>query len=132
MAEAAIHLRDLDRARALGLRLRTDAEALEHPLGLAWADACDAVLVWLDGDAAQGARALRRAAEGLEDIPITYEAARLRRQLAGRLVDLGDTEGALQELVRVHRVLKRLGARSELEKACEQFRDLGREPPQAD
>ena len=56
-------------------------------------------------------------------------AVRIRRQLAGRLADIGDTGGALAELRRVHDVLARLGAEQELEKARIQFRELGHRPP---
>jgi len=129
LGEACIHARNLPRAREVGARMRAQAEALGHPLGLAWADTCDAVLSWLDGDARRGAVALRKAAEALEGIPLRYEASRLRRQLAGRLAEVGDREGALSELHRVHEAFSRLGARPELAKAVSQFRELGAEPP---
>jgi len=41
-------------------------------------------------------------------------------------------EGALEELAHVHRAFEQLGARGELEKAREQFSELGREPPRTD
>jgi class 3 adenylate cyclase/tetratricopeptide (TPR) repeat protein len=129
IGEASIHARHLGRAREIGVRMRAEAEALGHPLGLAWADACDAVLTWLEGDAHEGAVALRKGAEALEGIPLTYDAGRLRRQLAGRLADAGDREGALTELRRAHEVFTRLGAKPELAKTLQQFEELSAVPP---
>jgi hypothetical protein len=129
IGEASIHARNLGRARDIGARMRAEAEALGHPLGLAWADACDGVLTWLEGDAQRGAVALRKGAESLEGIPLAYEASRLRRQLAGRLAEIGDREGALAELRRVHEAFTRLEARPELVKTLQQFEELSAAPP---
>jgi class 3 adenylate cyclase/tetratricopeptide (TPR) repeat protein len=129
IAESAIHARNLPRAREVGARMRREAEAVGHPLGLAWAEACDAILGWLEGDAQKGAVSLRRGAEAMEEIPLEYEASRLRRQLAARLVEIGDLEGARAELLRVHDVLTRLGAMPELQKALTQMKEIGLEPP---
>jgi hypothetical protein len=129
IAEASIHARDLDKANEVGARMRSEAERVGHPLGRAWADACDAVLTWLQGDATVGAASLRKGAEALESIPLTYEAARLRRQLAARLLEIDDREGSLAELHRVYAVFERLGARPELEKTIEQIEELGVDLP---
>lgn len=129
IAEAAIQARNLPRAKEVGARMRAEAETVGHPMGLAWAEACDAVLTWLEGDARKGAVALRRGAEAMEEIPLVYESSRLRRQLAGRLAETGDREGALVELHRVHAAFTRLGARPELEKTLGQFAQMGAEPP---
>lgn len=128
-AEAALYLHDLQRAAEFGGRLRRYAERFEHRLGLAWADACDALTVWLRGDPARGAELMRRAAEALEAIPFLPDATRLRRQLAGRLAEIGDRDGALRELRHVHDMLVRLGAEQELERTREQFRQLDARPP---
>jgi DNA-binding CsgD family transcriptional regulator len=58
-----------------------------------------------------------------------WDAARLRRQLAGRLADLGEIDEALVELRHVHDVFSRLGAGLELEKTRMQFRQSGHRPP---
>jgi tetratricopeptide (TPR) repeat protein len=129
IAEVSIHARHLRRAREVAIRLRSDAEKLGHPLALAWAEACEAVLTWLEGDAERGAASLRRGAEAMERIPLVYEANRLRRQLAGRLAELGDRAGAAAELRRVYAVFKDLEARVELEKAIAQLREVGETPP---
>lgn len=129
IGEASIHARILPRAHDVGARMRAEAEAVGHPLGLAWADACDAVLSWLEGDAHEGAVMLRKGAEALEDIPLVYESSRLRRQLAGRLAEVGDHDGALVELRRIHETFSRLEARPELIKTLAQFKALGVEAP---
>jgi predicted ATPase/DNA-binding CsgD family transcriptional regulator len=129
LAEACLWMRDLDGARQAGARLRSDAARLGHRLGLAWADACDALVAWLAGDVERGAVLLRNAVNELEAVPFVADAARLRRQFAGRLTELGDREGALRELRIVHDVLVRLGATRELAKARAQFRENGARPP---
>jgi DNA-binding CsgD family transcriptional regulator/tetratricopeptide (TPR) repeat protein len=129
LVESCLWIRDLDRAERLGKRLRHDSERLGHKLGLAWADACDAVVTWLRGDSERGAILLREAAEKLEAIPFLPDATRLRRQLAGRLAEIGDREGALRELRLVHQTLVRLGAMPELEKTRDMMRELGARPP---
>jgi DNA-binding CsgD family transcriptional regulator/tetratricopeptide (TPR) repeat protein len=129
VAEACLWQRDLERARRTGERLRRDAEGLGHRLGIGWANACDACVVWLGGDSRTGAVLMRRAAEELEAIPFLPDATRLRRQLAGRLADIGEREAALAELRTVHERLLQLGAEHELNKARQQFRELGARPP---
>ncbi len=129
LAEAHMLLGDLDGASRVGRRLRADAERLGHLLGLAWADACDALLVWLRGDPVAGIGLLRAAANRLETIPAVHDAARLRRHLAARLRDYGDREGALRELREIHETFVRLGAERELAKTREQIRELGSRPP---
>jgi DNA-binding CsgD family transcriptional regulator len=129
LAEACLWAGHIDEAEAVGKRMRALAEALSHKLGIAWADACDALVCWKRGDPSRGAVLMRQAAEALEEIPMIPYAARIRRQLAGRLADIGDTDGALAELHSVHDVLSRLGAEQELEKARAQFRELGHRPP---
>jgi DNA-binding CsgD family transcriptional regulator len=129
VGEAYLRIGDLDGARRAGARLRSEGERIGHRLGLAWAGACDAIVAWHSGRIDESSRLLREAAEALEAIPMIPEATRLRRQLAGRLADLGDREGALAELRRVHEVFGRLGAEPELRKAREQFRELEARPP---
>lgn len=127
--EAHFRLGDAGGAEADRERLRADAEALGHTLGLAWSDAGDAIVEWLQGDPATAAGLLRSAAERLEAVPFVWDAARVRRQLAARLADVGDREGAISELRGVHDVFVRLGAGFELEKTREQLRELGARPP---
>lgn len=128
-AEACLWAGEIDAAARLGERMRQHATAMDHKLGLAWADACDALVKWKRGDPEGGAVLMRQAAEQLEAIPMVPYAARVRRQLAGRLAEVGDVEGALDELRRVHDVFARLGAELELEKTRIQFREVGHRPP---
>jgi DNA-binding CsgD family transcriptional regulator/tetratricopeptide (TPR) repeat protein len=129
IAEAHLWLEDLEGARRAGERMRELSDRLDHSLGRSWADACEAMVLWKGGDAAQGAVAMREAAEALEAVPMIPAAARIRRQLAGRLADMGEREAALQELRRVHEIFVRLGATRELDKTRVQFRELGSRPP---
>lgn len=129
VAEAALWASALGKARALGARLRADSEQVGHELGLAWADACDALVDLLEGNAGRAVELLRAATERLEAIPFVPDAARLRRQLARALAETGDRDGAARELRRAHDVFARLGAQPELEATREQLRALGARPP---
>lgn len=129
VGEAHIMLRNLDEASKVGARLRDIAEQLDHKLGMAWASACDAVVIWLRGDSETGAIRLEAAAQVLEEIPMIPYAARLRRQLAGRLAETGHREDALAELRRVHETFSQLGAQGELTKTREMFREIEARPP---
>jgi DNA-binding CsgD family transcriptional regulator len=129
LAEAHCHLWDVEGALAVEQRIRREAERLGHKAGFAWADSCRALAVWLGGDAAGATRLIRDACVSLESIPMLGDAARLRRQLAGRLAETGDREGALQELRKVHDMFLRMGAEGELTKARSMFREIGAKPP---
>ncbi|NNM35323.1 MAG: response regulator transcription factor, partial [Gemmatimonadetes bacterium] len=129
VAESHIMLRNLDEAAAVGAKIRSESERLGHALGLAWASACDALLLWLRGDSQRGAIQLREATEALEAIPMVPYAARVRRQLAGRLAETGDRGAALQELRKVYDIFSRLGAEGELRKTREMFREVEARPP---
>lgn len=129
LAESALWMADLDGARRYGARLRAAARQLDQRLGLAWADACDALVAMLSGDAARAVGMLRGAADALDAVPFVYDGARLRRFLARALAESGDREGATRELRRVHDVFARLGADRELTLTREQLRVLGARPP---
>jgi len=129
VGEAYVRAERLDGAKRAGERLRREGTRMDHRLALAWASAAEAVVAWHSGRIEEAASLLRSAAEGMEEIGVIREAARLRRQLAGRLADLDDREGSLQELRKVHEVFGQLGARPEFDKAREQFREVGARPP---
>lgn len=129
VAEAALWASALDRAGELGARLRKESERIGHELGLAWADACDAMVHLLSKNPARAVSLLAAAVDRLEAVPFVPDAARLRRQLARALAETGDREGAARELRRAHDVFARLGARLELEGTREQLRELGARPP---
>jgi DNA-binding CsgD family transcriptional regulator len=129
IAEAYLWQRDLEGARRTGERLHRDAQRLGHRLGLAWSTACDALVAWLGGDSATGAVMLQDAACQLEAVPFMPDATRLRRQLAGRLFEIGMRDEAVRELRVVHDRLLYLGAGEELRKARIQFKEMGVRPP---
>lgn len=129
IAEAYCHQNDLEGASRIEQRLSQESARLDHKLGLAWARACRALIVWRSGDSERGARLMAEAAEALEAIPMLPDAARLRRHMAARLVEIGDPAEALRELRRVHAVFLRLGAEFELGKTREQIRELGARLP---
>ncbi len=129
LAEAYLWKGDLSGAKEVGARLREKSAPIGHRLGLALAQSCEALVTWLEGDPIRGSDLMAEAARALEAIPMTGEAARLRRLRAGRLAELGDRPGALEELNRVHEVFLALGAKTELEKTRAAFRELGARPP---
>ncbi len=128
-AEACLWAGEIDEAEMIGSRIRAIAERMDHRLGMAWADVCDALVRWKRGDPQEGARGMRVAAEKLEAVPMIPHAMRLRRQLAGRLEEIGDRKGALAELGLVWDVASRLGAEIELEKARIMYREMDHRPP---
>jgi len=129
--ENALYLEDYERAARHNARLRRESERLDHALGLAWADATDALLTYLTGDARDAVPRLRAAANALEAVPFVFDAARLRRLIGRAMVDAGDREGAERELRRAHEVFVRLGAQREIRATREQLRALGKRPPAA-
>jgi len=129
LAEAYLWQGDLEGAREMGHRLRSGSSPIQHKLGLAWGHTCDALVTWLDGDPVEGARMMEEAAQALEAVPMIGDAARLRRLKAGRLADLGDRSGALEELGKVHEIFLRMGAEVELERTRIMFRELNARPP---
>ncbi len=130
LGEATLWIGDFDRAEALSRRMRRDAAALGHRLGLAWADACDALLVLLrDHDAARAIPLLSAAADALDAIPFPEYAARVRRQLASALRDVGDIDGAKHELRRAHDALIPMHAEGALAGIRQQLRECGARPP---
>ena len=109
--------------------LRLYGEKLKTGIGLAWLATFEAIKVWYSGDLQRATVMLREAAEALEAVPMTFDAARLRRQLAGKLADLGETDAALVELRLVHDVFQRIGAQPELKKTRGMFGELDTRPP---
>jgi DNA-binding CsgD family transcriptional regulator len=130
IGEAALLARDFDRAAMHSARMRRDAGRLNHRLGLAYADACDGLIAWFrDGNHAHAIDLLRSAATQLESIPFPPQAARVRRKLAGALMEMGQREEGAKELRKAHDVLARLGAVDELTGTREEMRDRGVRPP---
>jgi tetratricopeptide (TPR) repeat protein len=129
LAEAYLWAGDIDRAEEIGAKIREHSRKLDHKLGHAWADACEALVMWKRGDSEGAISLMRKAAGALDEIPMLWDSARIRRQMAGRMAEVGDTEGAAEELKRVHEVFVKLGASLELEKTRMQLREIGQRPP---
>ncbi len=129
IGEAYLMLHDATAGLHIEQRMRRYAMKTGARVGLAWLDTFAAIKVWYSGDIERGTVLMRKAAEDLEEVPMIYDAARLRRQLAGRLADLGKRDAALEELRRVHDVFQRIGAKPELEKTRGMFRELDTRPP---
>jgi tetratricopeptide (TPR) repeat protein/DNA-binding CsgD family transcriptional regulator len=129
LAEACLWAGHIDRAEQVGRRMRAHAERIDHRLGLAWADACDSLVKWKRGDPVGAVGRMRESANALEEIPMLWTATRLRRQLAGRLFEIGELEDGKRELDRVHEVCVRLRAGLELEKCRGMYREVGLRPP---
>jgi len=128
--EAALWIQDFERAGRYRKRLRRDSTRMGHALGIAWATASDALVARLrDRDLVQAAGLLQTAADQLDAVPFVFDAARIRRNLAQLLKELGDRDGAMRELRRAHDVFSRIGAEGELTAAREQLRELGARPP---
>jgi len=129
LGEACLWAGKIDRAEEVGRRMRAHSERIDHRLGLAWADACDSLVRWKRGDPAGAIDLMRAATDELDSIPMIWPATRLRRQLAGRLAEIGREDEALEELDRVHGVCVRLRAGLELGKARGMYAEIGKRPP---
>ena len=129
IGEAYLQIHDAEAGLHIEKRMRRYGKKLSTRVGLAWLSAYEAVKIWYRGDIERATVLLRKAAEELEAVPMIYDAARLRRQLAGRLADLGERDAALVELRRVHDVFQKIGAKPELKKTRGMFRELDTRPP---
>jgi DNA-binding CsgD family transcriptional regulator len=130
ICEAALLGLDFVRAEELSSRMRRDATRLQHKLGLAFSDACDALLVlYRDNNAARAIPLLRSAADQFEAVPLPVQSARVRRRLAYALLDNGERDEGMRDLKRAHEVFVRLRATGELDATREALRELGVRPP---
>ena len=130
VGEAALWIRDFERAERHSTRMRRDAERLGHKFGLAMADACDGMLAnFRDRDTKRAIPLLESSVEKLEALPMPDVASRVRRVLAESRRDSGDKEGAMREFRAAHEVFARLGAQIELDAVRNQIRELGARPP---
>jgi predicted ATPase/DNA-binding CsgD family transcriptional regulator len=128
--EARMRAQDFDIAAAHAQRLRRDSERFAHPLGLAFATACEGLLLqYHQRDLQEAARVLESAAGQFEAIPYPYVGARVRREIARTLAASGDRDGAVRELRKAHDVFARLGATGELAHTRDELRTLGVRPP---
>ena len=128
-AEACLWAGRIDEAAAVGARMRAHAERIDHRIGIAWADACDALVQWKRGDAEGSVDKMLAAADELESIPMIWTATRLRRQAAARRIETGRREEGIAQLTRVHQICVSVRAGLELEKTRSMYRDIGIRPP---
>ena len=129
IGEAYLELHDASGAAHIEKRLNDYGKLMGNRLAMAWSRAFEGIRVWHGGDIEASTGLLRQAAEDLESLPMVFDAARVRRQLAGRLADLGDKEGALRELRSVHAAFLKMRAEGELKKTRDMFRELDVRPP---
>ena len=102
---------------------------MDHRMSLVYAEAAHALVTRHSGDLEEATRLLAEAADAMTNIGIPYEAARIRRQHAGRLAELGRTAEADAELREVHDVFLELGAEPELQRTRGMFLEIGETPP---
>ena len=127
--EAYLLLDDASGATHIEQRLSRYGKLMGNRFAMAWSKAFEGIKVWHAGDIEGSTVLLREAAEALEALPLMFDGARVRRQLAGRLADLGDREGALRELRFVHDAFLKMKAEGELQKTRVMFRELDVRPP---
>ncbi len=113
--EADRHLREL----------RDASRLLNHRLGLAWVEAGEALSAMLRGTTPALLQRVVNSLTGLEEVPFIFDAARLRREIARRHVELGHPDAAVQVLEEACAIFERLGAEGELEGARAQLKELG-------
>jgi DNA-binding CsgD family transcriptional regulator len=130
VGEAALWIRDVDRAATHVERMRRDATRHNHKVGLALADAADGLMLFFrDADYRGSIELFQSAIDSLETIPYPDTVARIRRALGVALKDSGDREGAIRELKKAHDTFARLGAAGSLVKIREELRKMNVRPP---
>lgn len=130
ICEALLLGLEFDRAEEHSRRMRRDATRLQHKLGLAFSDGCDAMLVlFRDSQPEKAVPLLRSAAEKVEAISVPLISARIRRRLADALADCGQREEAMREYRSAHDTFVRLRASAELDPTRESMRKVGVRPP---
>jgi DNA-binding CsgD family transcriptional regulator/tetratricopeptide (TPR) repeat protein len=130
LCEARIWIQDFEPVVALIARLREQSQMLDHRLGLAWADAAEALLLRFRDNDPEAATRMIAAACRLEAVPFRFHAARLRRNAAQLLGLDGRRDEAIEQLRIAHDMLVSMGAERELRGARDQLRELGVRPPQ--
>jgi tetratricopeptide (TPR) repeat protein len=129
LGEACLWAGRLDEAEEVGRRMHEHAERIDHRLGRIWAGACGSLVQWKRGDPHGAVDRMLAAADEFEAIPVIWPATRLRRQVAGRLHDIGRRDEALEQLRKVHSVCVSVRAGLELEKTRGMFREMDVRPP---
>ena len=130
LMEAYLRAERYSDADAAAARMKATATEMDHSLARAWAAACDALVGWqTEGTSDETIQRMKAAADGLREIPIRYDAARLRRLLAGRLAELGRRGEALRQLRIVWDEMSEMGAQPELKKVRQMYQECDSRPP---
>lgn len=130
LCEARIWLKDFEPVVAMIARLREQSRLLDHRLGLAWADAAEALLLRFRDNDPEAAPRMLAAAARLETVPFRFHAGRLRRNAAQLLALDGRRDEAIDQLRIAHDMFLAMGAERELRGTRDQLRALGVRPPQ--
>jgi DNA-binding CsgD family transcriptional regulator len=108
--------------------LRHDSERVGQRIGVIHAEVGEAMSAMLRGTTQPLLDKVIEAVEKMDTIPLAFDAARLRMEIARRHVELGDRESAIRQLNHAFETLSRLGAANELERAKAQLRELDVRP----
>jgi DNA-binding CsgD family transcriptional regulator len=128
MIEALFWKQDFALADFYCKRLRHDSERVGQRIGVILAEAGEAMSAMLRGTTQPLLDKVIAAVEKIESIPLAYDGARLRAEIARRLVEMGDRDGAIRQLNRAFDVFARIGAAGELERARAHLRELDARP----
>ena len=128
MIEALLWKQDFALADFYCKRLRHDSERVGHRVGVLLAEVGEAMAAMLRGTTQPLLDKVIVAADQLEALPLAFDSARLRLEIARRHVELGDRDSAIRQLNRAFEVLSRLGATNEIERARAQLRELDARP----
>jgi DNA-binding CsgD family transcriptional regulator len=128
LIEAHLWTQEFGEADRLLRELSDASRLLNHRLGLAWVEAGEALSAMLRGTTPALLQRVVDSLTGLEEVPFIFDAARLRREIARRHVELGHPEAAVKVLEEACAIFERLGAEGELEGARAQLRELGIAP----
>jgi len=128
MIEALLWKQDFAQADIYCKRLRHDSERLGHGVGTLLAEVGEAMIAMLRGTTQPLLDRVIELADKIEAIPFPFDSARLRLEIARRLVEMGDREGAVRQLNHAYDVFSRIGAAGELERAKAHLRELDARP----
>jgi DNA-binding CsgD family transcriptional regulator len=128
MIEALMWKQDFALSDFYCARLRRDSERVGHRLGLFLADVGEAMSAMLRGTTQPLLDRIITAADQIEAVPLAFDSARLRIEIARRHVELGDRKSAIKQLNHAHDVLARLGAAGELETTRMLLKELNSRP----
>jgi len=128
MIEALFWKQDFALADFYCKRLRHDSELVGQRVGAVLAEAGEAMGAMLRGTTQPLLDKVIEAADKIDTIPLAFDGARLRLEIARRHVEMGDRDNAIRQLNRAFEVFSRIGAAGELEKTKSQLRELDARP----